>query len=160
MRRRFYSFNQVRWKNSARITAALLLFCIVLTACERGPTSTVSVTDVTFYTETSNQREPLDPSNEFLVGERVRAQIMLHPKSTSHEHSDVWHIQWLRPDGRRRFKKEIIHTPGESNLKLSSSIRLHARHGAGEYVLQVFHFRLLVHEERFIVHVASDDERS
>ncbi len=160
MRQRLYSFNQVRWQNSALITAVLLVLCTVLTACQRSPASSEPVADVMLYTQTSDQGKPLDLRKEFLAGERVRAEIRLNPESINHEHSNVWHIQWLRPDGRKRFKKQILHTPGESNSTLSSSIRLHARHGSGEYILQVFHFRLLVHEERFIVRLASDHERS
>ncbi len=158
MRQRLSSYNQAGWHNCTLISVVLLLLCAVLIACQRSPASSETVADVMLYTQISDLGKPLDPSNEFLASERVRARIRLNPESINHEHSNVWHIQWLRPDGRRRFKKQILHAPGESSATLSSSIRLHARHGSGEYVLQVFHFRLLVHEERFVVRLASDHE--
>jgi hypothetical protein len=158
MRRHLRLYARGDWQKNILIKVLLVLACILSTGCGRGGASIDPIADVIFYTHLSDQRKPLDPRSKFFIGERVRAQISLDTALVKDDNLNVWHIQWIRPDGRKRYKKQITHAPGESRTSLSSSIKLHARHGSGKYLLQVYYFRLLVHEERFNVLAAPADQ--
>jgi hypothetical protein len=62
----------------------------------------------------------------------------------------MFHLDWIGPNGKSVFCKQIEIPPGDSSSTINSSISISPeKREAGEYLFRVYYFRELIAEKRF-----------
>jgi hypothetical protein len=80
--------------------------------------------------------------------ERIHAMVEIdnHEKHIGKEH--MFHLEWIRPDNIRFFRKYEQLTVSDSTMSFSSSVSADGRE-PGKYTVRVYHFRELIAEKYF-----------
>jgi len=91
-----------------------------------------------------------DRSFEIEEGARVQATVTLADRLARGHRPLLVHMVWLKPGGKRTFKKQFEFDPTGADSTLTGALTISPeRRAAGEYTLQVFLFRELVAEKTF-----------
>ncbi len=62
----------------------------------------------------------------------------------------MFHIDWIGPDGKSFFCKQIEVPPGDSTSSINSSVSIAPeKRDAGEYLFRLYYFRELIAEKKF-----------
>jgi hypothetical protein len=83
-------------------------------------------------------------------GARVQATVAIENRHARGARPLLLHTVWLKPDGKRTYKKMLTLDPTGPDSTVTTSFTIDpARRPAGTYTLQVFLFRELVAEKTF-----------
>ena len=109
---------------------------------------------ITFYRKTSrkNPGKRIGEDTVFVLRKKrnLRADILLKYPSDFNEHKLNFKLNWVNPEGRTFFKKQIQIPPDDTTTLLHSSISISPeKRKAGRYRLKVFLFDELIAEKGF-----------
>jgi hypothetical protein len=108
---------------------------------------------ITFCRKVSEKTgKPIGASQVFTMREKgkVRALVHLENPLALGERELMFHLVWIRPDGKEFYTKRIDLDPTGSDAALVGSISIPpGRRDPGIYRLQVFLFRELIAEKSF-----------
>jgi len=109
--------------------------------------------NITFCRKTNRKTgEPIGAGSAFTIMEKGKVQAIVDIKNRFF-HGDkklLFHIDWIGPDGKSMYLKQIILSPDDSSSTIKSSISiLPENREPGEHKFQVYYFRELIAERKF-----------
>jgi hypothetical protein len=92
--------------------------------------------------------------------ENLFAFIELENRFLHAERELMFHIDWIDPEGRSFYQKEIDLAPEDSSSTLNSSISISPdKRQSGKYLLRVYYFRELIAEKKFELRPEAEMEK-
>jgi len=89
---------------------------------------------------------------------KLYAVIDLKNRELNFDKALQFHINWLEPDGSLLYRKEIILERKDSSSYITSSITITPdKRVAGSFMLQLYYFRELIAEKKFILQPKKKD---
>jgi len=111
---------------------------------------------ITFCTKVSKRTgRRRGVGQDFTMKRKAKGRALVDlENTTTQDHATLpFHLVWLRPDGKRIYKKHFEHAPGDSITLLQSSLSIPPeKRDPGTYSLRVYLFRELIAEKFFRVH--------
>jgi hypothetical protein len=96
--------------------------------------------------------EPLGAGTVFSVRENANLQAVVNLENHFNyfDGNLMFHLDWIGPNGRSIYRKQLILSPGggDSTIKTSISISPEKRQ-PGEYSFRIYYFRELIAEKKF-----------
>lgn len=87
---------------------------------------------------------------EIEEGARVQASISLSNRLARGQRPLLFHMVWLKPDGKRTFKKQFEFDPTAADSTITGSMTISPeKRVPGTYTMRVFLFRELIAEKSF-----------
>ncbi|MCD4734582.1 MAG: hypothetical protein K8R53_00935 [Bacteroidales bacterium] len=108
---------------------------------------------ITFYKKSDKKTGILiGKGTDFIMREKgwIRAGISLNNLFVKNTNPEMFHVNWIGPNGRMVYRKRIDVAPGDSTHTFSSSIAgSPEKREPGKYLLRLYYFRELIAEKEF-----------
>jgi hypothetical protein len=104
--------------------------------------------------------KPVGAGTVFTIGEKqmVRSLVKIENRHLYSDRLLMFHIDWIDPEGNSFYMKRIDLLPGDTTSFLFSSVSIDSSvRQPGKYLFQVYYFRELIAEKKFMLLSGSKD---